>query len=474
MMACMAAKAQTKDYQNSIGIIGGLTQYNGDLGQGFYKSGSKAFGGLSYSRYINSHFDFVFNATMGRWGYQEKNKTRFDAALLQGNVHLRVKLLNSDDNKVVPFIFGGIGVANYSDYELKTATGTIIQNAEGKGTDLYVPYGAGLQIQLSSRLNLLVQETFAYTDHDTRDGEENQNNESFLLHTIGLSYNFGAAKDADKDGVNDNKDKCPDTRTGVKVDNKGCPVDRDGDMIADFLDSCPDIKGTFLAHGCPDKDVDGVADKDDQCPDEAGAVELRGCPDKDGDKVADKDDRCADVAGSVQNKGCPDDKDGDGISDNEDACPDVKGTLELKGCADTDGDGIADNLDKCPNEKGTPANSGCPDINAETQLNNLLFGSNKDAVVKSHYQTLDKVVKVMTDNPSLQLTIEGHADNKGSAAVNLMISQKRAKAALNYLMKKGLAANRLKATGLGDKQPAASNDTEAGRAQNRRVELKVK
>ncbi len=464
--------AQNKNAVNSIGIIAGLTQYNGDMGQGFYHGTTKAFGGLGYSRYINGHFDFVFNATIGRWGYEEEKKRKFDTRMMQANIHFRVKLINSDEHKLVPYIFAGAGIADYSDYSLKTATDVKIDNPDGNGTDVFIPYGLGLQFQLTEKFNLSFQETFGYTDHDTRDGEERQNNESFLLHTIGFSFNFGGEKDADKDGVKDSKDNCPNTPVGIKVDEKGCPLDKDGDLVYDYQDSCKEVKGSIALHGCPDKDGDGIGDKEDKCPDEAGPVATNGCPDKDGDGVVDNQDHCPDVKGSQVNNGCPD-RDEDGVADVDDSCPDQKGTELMHGCADTDGDGIADNTDKCPDEKGLASNNGCPEIKANTQFGSLLFETARFNIKPSHYSTLNKVVKILKENPSYKLKIEGHTDNKGKDDINVSISQKRADAAMNYLSKKGIDSRRMEAKGFGNTQPIESNDTETGRAKNRRVELKV-
>ena len=82
-----------------------------------------------------------------------------------------------------------------------------------------------------------------------------------------------------------------------------------------------------------DKDKDGVVNEKDKCPDEPGEVALEGCPDKDGDGVADKDDKCPDVAGSDKYNGCPiPDSDGDGLNDEEDLCPNLRGIFENKGC----------------------------------------------------------------------------------------------------------------------------------------------
>jgi len=79
----------------------------------------------------------------------------------------------------------------------------------------------------------------------------------------------------------------------------------------------------------------------------------------------------------------------------------------------------------------------------------------------------------MTDTPSLRIEISGHTDNVGSASYNQKLSESRAKAVVDYLLKKGVDASRLEYKGYGFEQPVASNKTEEGRQQNRRTEFKI-
>jgi len=128
--------------------------------------------------------------------------------------------------------------------------------------------------------------------------------------------------------------------------------------------------------------------------------------------------------------------------------------------------------------RGT-ANHGCPEIKKETKekinyiAHNILFNSSSDQLIDSSYLALDELAKLMNDNPEAHLTIEGYTDNSGKAEKNLLLSQKRALAVKNYLIKKGIIESRLTAAGLGQEHPIADNSTPAGRAINRRVELKL-
>ena len=237
------------------------------------------------------------------------------------------------------------------------------------------------------------------------------------------------------------------------------------------------IKEVQITH---DRDNDGIVDEKDECPDVPGEVALAGCPDKDKDGIADKNDKCVDVPGTAKYNGCPvPDTDGDGINDEEDKCPQVAGTAKYNGCPvpDTDGDGINDEEDKCPSTPGKPANNGCPEIKQDivkkvaVAAKSIYYMSGKDIIQKISYPRLDVVVKVLKADTALQISIEGHTDNKGNAVFNLKLSDKRAQAVKNYLIKKGIAQNRIVAQGFGDARPIANNAIPAGRAKNRRVEL---
>lgn len=183
-------------------------------------------------------------------------------------------------------------------------------------------------------------------------------NTAGLNLAIGVNFVFGNGKDADKDGVQNRWDKCPETAKGVMVDKKGCPIDTDGDGVPDYLDMCSNTPleayNKINAKGCPiDTDQDGVPDYMDKCP--KTPISMRDF---------------------VNDDGCTTDSDGDGVSDTLDKCPNtpaiVKGLVTADGCPkDTDKDGVYDYLDKCAN---TPANAkvdsiGCP------------FDSDKDGVV---------------------------------------------------------------------------------------------
>lgn len=307
--------------------------------------------------------------------------------------------------------------------------------------------GLGLTFWFAKNVGLSFSSTYKHSFDDTR--VANADIPTHVFHQAGIKFKFGA-KDTDNDGVIDKEDSCP-TVAGLEA-FKGCP-DTDLDGIQDSEDTCPTEAGTPEMNGCPDRDGDGVADGSDACPDDAGIKVLGGCPDTDGDGVADKNDKCPSVKGDKANGGCP--------------------------WPDTDGDKVLDKDDKCPTVAGTVANNGCPEVSEDTmkKLNDyaktILFDSGKASFQKQTISVLQAMVAILKEYPSAKFALEGHTDSDGKDAMNLQLSKDRAAAVKSFLIENGIAADRLSSEGFGEAKPVASNKTKAGKAQNRRVEVKL-
>lgn len=138
-----------------------------------------------------------------------------------------------------------------------------------------------------------------------------------------------------------------------------------------------------------------------------------------------------------------------------------------------------DKEDKCPTEAGTRENNGCPEIKKEIvekvnfAARNIFFDLNSDKILVKSFSSLNEVALILRNNPALRLFVEGHSDNIGNPSYNLALSQKRAEAVKDYLVKQGIDISRMSAIGFGQERPIADNKTAAGKAQNRRVELKL-
>jgi len=288
---------------------------------------------------------------------------------------------------VVPFLAAGIGGIHYQ----VDGNGAAIDDMNKFAFD----YGAGLKVFLPEKVaNFFFADDLALRA-DVRHVIPMNENYNDLMTTIGINFAFGGkAKcvDTDKDGVCDDRDKCPDTPADCEVDDDGCPVDSDKDGVIDCKDKCPNTPADCPVDkdGCPlDSDKDGVIDCKDKCP---------GTP-----------------AGAIVDK---------------DGCMREKITIELK----------------------------------------VEFDTDKSVVKDKYREEIKRVADFMKQYPNTKATIEGHTDSRASDAYNLRLSNDRANAVRDYLIKDfGVEASRLNAKGYGESRPIATNDTEEGMQKNRRV-----
>ena len=113
------------------------------------------------------------------------------------------------------------------------------------------------------------------------------------------------------------------------------------------------------------------------------------------------------------------------------------------------------------------------EVGTEWEIPNIYFAFDKYDLLSKSFESLNEVVKVMKEYPKLRVEIQGHTDSKGSETYNETLSDNRAKSVRQYFIEQGIAADRLESKGYGEVQPIATNDTDEGRAKNRRVMLKV-
>jgi OmpA-OmpF porin, OOP family len=331
------------------------------------------------------------------------------------------------NGRFVPFLAFGVGAFHYSD-----------DRARYVPTNFVIDYGAGMKyfvtdnIALRADVRHVIPFNPAYND---------------LLATVGINFAFGIKTpdkskveeppipmkrivDSDGDGVPDDKDMCPDTPAGVKVDQKGCSpdIDSDRDGVPDSIDRCPGNPASVVVdkYGCPpDSDNDGVPDYLDKCP---------GTP----------------AGAKVDKDGCPSDSDNDGVSDYKDKCPNTPA-------------GVA--VDK----------NGCP--LAEKKRTALLlkvqFDANKAVINKKYHKEIKKAAAFMKEHPKATATIVGHTDDvekAGKPKSSMLLSKARANSVSQYLIKKfGIKGSRISVLGHGPDTPLASNKTKAGRQKNRRA-----
>lgn len=242
-------------------------------------------------------------------------------------------------------------------------------------------------------------------------------------------------------GFKDTESKSPPPRVAIVDRADHHDVDSDGDGYPDDIDACPDVKEDGKApnktDGCPapkDSDKDGIIDVEDKCPNEA----------EDLDGIKDKD-------------GCPED--------------------------DADNDKVKDEVDKCPLEAGPPnkdaSKNGCPTLTKLTGdgmvslLKPIEFDRGKASIKPVSFPILKEVATLLEARPNLKIAVQGHTDNIGSAAYNKKLSADRAASVLKYLASQGIDESRLSSEGFGPDKPIATNETNEGRARNRRVDFVI-
>ncbi|MGM0768575.1 MAG: OmpA family protein [Pseudomonadota bacterium] len=205
--------------------------------------------------------------------------------------------------------------------------------------------------------------------------------------------------------------------------------------------------------------------------------------DADGDGVPDSRDQCpgTPAGASVDSSGCERDGDNDGVADSRDECPDTPAgaSVNSRGCElDSDNDGVVDSQDQCPDTAaGAEVDStGCEGVTetVETIELRVQFPNNSSVIDGTYDAEIRKVADFMAEHPETSVEIAGHSDSTGDAEYNRFLSQRRAEAVADRLTRSlGVDEDRVSATGYGEAEPIASNDTPAGRAQNRRVEARI-
>ena len=310
-----------------------------------------------------------------------------------------------------PYLHAGVGYMTVDPAGAKAEDGTMYSLGAGFLLDMF-DSNIALRGEYRHRMDSVTAVNF---------------NDNIL--SLGFQIPFGRATpkfiDSDGDGVADGSDRCPNTPAGTRVDAYGCEVDSDGDGVKDSMDKCP---------GTPR----GVA---------------------------------------VNASGCPMDSDGDGVSDDKDKCPKtVKGAkVGPNGCElDGDKDGVVDRLDECPNSApGVQVDiKGC-EIKGVIRLPGVNFESNSDRLLPGATSVLNDAVATLKKNPTITFEVAGHTDSDGAAEYNEGLSARRATTVRDYLASKGIAEDRMTSRGYGEAEPIADNGTRDGKAQNRRVVLRI-
>ncbi len=363
-------------------------------------------------------------------------------------MNFTVQYLFRPESKIRTFVAAGTGLTLWAIRKIPSGASSFSLGEAVGGNELTLTFigGAGVEYFISPKYS--VRAGFQY--HQLIKGNEDtigfgdDGNDGIVELNFGVSFFWGEFRDADKDDIDDRYDLDPlhpEDVDGFQDDDGAPDYDNDGDGIPDILDGAPNQP----------EDIDGFQD-DDGIPD----------PDNDNDGIPDIKDKCPNTPEDIDQ------------FDDTDGCPDP----------DNDGDGIPDSLDQCPNWpedfNDYQDEDGCPDEKPEADIfkvgekiisSEIRFYPRTQAPHVESLPIIDRIYKLLSQYPEIEIEIRAHTDNMGDPHVNLRISRLRAEAIKKYLVKRGIQSSRIKAMGFGGTNPIADNKTEEGRAANRRIEF---
>jgi outer membrane protein OmpA-like peptidoglycan-associated protein len=366
-----------------------------------------------------------------------------------------------------PYLYAGYGGIHF---KIEDKPQNASANAKLEDWAINIPVGAGFAFQLDDSKAFEISGGYNHTSTADIDAVRTETKrDAYWSFFLGLTSTTGGGNvDSDNDGLPDKIEK----ELGTDPHNP----DTDGDGLTDG-DEVNVYKTNPLK---ADSDGDGLKDGDEvkiykTDPNKA---------DTDGDGLSDGDEVLKYHTDPLKL-----DTDGDGLNDGDEVLKYHTDPLKL----DTDGGGIDDGKeiargtnpldpsDDMP-KKEEPKKEEVKPVEPPTDiskvekgqsitLEGILFETGSAKITASSEEVLAKVVKTLTDNPDIKVEIQGHTDDKGKEAANMKLSERRANSVKTYLVKNGIAKDRLTAKGYGQTKPVASNDTPEGREKNRRIEF---
>lgn len=416
--------------------------------------------GMSVGYNFTQHWGAELTGTMYQMEQATPGTQEFDV------VSARVDALYhfQPEEEIVPYFALGVGGLSIEQ--------DITSNVHSD-EDFSANYGFGIKFFTTDWLAIRadVRHQFRF-DVDEAGTNHNKTYNNLLLST-GFAFQIGGSEptsakviDADDDGIVDTRDKCLDTPPGYAVDGSGCPLDTDNDGVVDAEDLCPDSEAGVEvdANGCAtvveeaiieDADGDGVADAADKCPNTPAEIPVNsyGCPsDSDGDSVFDVDDDCPDTPA--------------GTAVGPDGCGPDEVNIKLHSGDTTKADAF---------RSDHPESSDLAALAAQESLDlDIAFAPNRSSIDPKYSAGMKQAAAFIAAHPGAKIIVEGHTDSTGSRATNKALSQKRADT-VRWIMVRdhGADPKQIIARGFGESRPIADNETQSGRAKNRRVMMQV-
>ncbi len=467
-----AVWAQDWDDALGIGLRGGVTQYQGN---DFSSKKIRPWGAAFGESYLTNQFSLEMAFNLGRIAGETGN-TNFRSTLTGLSLLGRLGLLPTESFR--PYLAGGLEYLGVDPQD---------QNQLSAHNRAFVgfPFGGGVSLGISENTALDFRGLYHYTLRDRLDGAEAGRDDAFLSGTVGLTKLFRANKDRDGDGLLDKDEKARGTNRKL--------ADTDGDGLNDGEEVLTYNTDPLKA----DTDGDGLSDSDEVKKHKTSPLKA----DSDGDGLNDGEElnrlRTDPVKADTDGDGLDDgaevkttntealkaDTDGDNLNDGEEV--NRYKTNPLK--TDTDNGSVNDGVEVARNSNPNDVSDDVPpkqemikpretqalkiEVGKNIVLDGVVFKTSSAVISAPSQEILTRAFNALNDNPEIEVEIQGHTDNQGSAAANMKLSQSRAEAVKAWLVKKGIAAQRMTTKGFGPDKPIASNATPEGRQQNRRIEF---
>jgi outer membrane protein OmpA-like peptidoglycan-associated protein len=500
LLAYSAVYAQYAGPENGYGIEVGAAYGDNNGDDESWSPRVKINYQLKLANPLFTQIGLSYTTLLGGTGY-EKTKT------VAGDVRFLLRTIKL--NQMFPYIYAGAGIAknlNVSDSDFIPIIPI--------GLGVQTPLGEQLMLQISGGYNLaLSDELDGVTRADSdKNRFTNQKHDGFFEIMVGLTYGHSKKSkpvekvisppkvviaDTDGDGLNDDvelskyntdpkvadtdKDGLNDGDEVVKHKTDPLQSDTDGDGLKDDEEISKHKTDPLIA----DTDKDGLKDGEEILTYQTNPLKK----DSDDDGISDGEEvlryKTSPLKSDTDNDGLSDydeiivhrteplkkDSDGDGLSDYDEIMVHFTNPLKI----DTDDAGMNDGAEIQAGKNPLDPKDDLFDLSKGKKivLHGITFDTNKANIKPESETILKKVRESMEANPKVTVIITGHTDNVGSDEYNRGLSQKRAQAVKDWLIKNNISASRMKVIGKGETQPAATNDTKEGRAENRRIEFLV-
>lgn len=413
--------------------------------------------------------------------YNGNGEGKIEASLIPIDLRLRLEPFAKKMKVVNPYLYVGGGMVKH---ELKSIPDFTTYSYpyddstdEINRWDAFFPVGAGLEVKLAKQFLLDFQVGTAMTLTDKINGNIiGDPKDGWFNYSLGLVVTGKTGRDdTDRDGLYDDDEE---DVYGTDPENP----DTDGDGLKDG----EEVKTYSTDPKNPDSDGDGLNDGDEV----KKYLTKPNNPDTDGDGLKDGAEVTTYMTNPLQQ-----DTDGDGLGDGQEV-NDFK-TNPLK--VDTDGDTLGDgdevvkyktnplkaDTDNGSVDDGTEVRRGSDPLNPADDvvkeeikvgeviiLEGINFETNSARITADSEERLMKAYNTMMNNPAIEVEISGHTDSRGSNQKNQVLSEQRANSVKEWLVAKGISADRITTVGYGEDKPIAPNDTDENMLKNRRIEFK--